>query len=143
MGKRRDGRLAAVQFLFATEMHGEAGQADRAAFWELHSIKGGARDFAEALIEGVLGQRESLDKQISGLVENYSFERLAAVDRNVLRLAAYELTTARDLPAPVILNEAIEVAKMLGGAESGAFVNGILHRLARQIRPEGGAPEPA
>lgn len=136
MGKRRDGRLAAVQFLFATEMHGKEGQVDRAAFWDLHSIKGAARDFAEALIEGVLSQREALDQQISGLVENYSFERLAAVDRNVLRLAAYELATARDVPAPVILNEAIEVAKMLGGAESGAFVNGILHQLARQIRPE-------
>ncbi len=136
MGKRREGRLAAVQYLFANEMHGKTGQADRAAFWGLHSFKGGARDFAEALIEGVLAEREKLDGQIRGLVENYSFERLAAVDRNVLRLAAYELATELEVPAPVILNEAIEVAKMLGGAESGSFVNGILHKLAQQIRPD-------
>ena len=137
MGKRRDGRLAAVQYLFANEMHGATGQADRAAFWELHSIKGAARDFAEALIEGVLAESERIDAQISGLLENYSFDRLAAVDRNVLRLAAHELATAVDVPVPVILNEAIEVAKMLGGGESGSFVNGILHKLAHQIRPRG------
>ncbi len=135
MGKRRDGRLAAVQYLFANEMHGDTGQADRAAFWELHSIKGAARDFAEALIEGVLKDRGQIDEQIRVLLENYSFERLAVVDRNVLRLAAYELATAQDVPAPVILNEAIEVAKMLGGGESGSFVNGILHKLAQQMRP--------
>lgn len=136
MGKRRDGRLAAVQYLFANEMHGGTGPADRAAFWQLHNVKGAARGFAEALIDGVLADRERLDEQIRGLVENYSFDRLAAVDRNVLRLAAHELQAARDVPAPIILNEAIEVAKMLGGAESGAFVNGILHQLARQLRPD-------
>jgi N utilization substance protein B len=62
------------------------------------------------------------------------------VDRNVLRLAAYELTAATDVPAPVILNEAIEVAKMLSAGESGSFVNGILHKLAHQLRPH---PAPA
>ncbi len=137
MGKRRDGRLAAVQYLFANEMHGSTeGGAERTAFWELHSIKGPARAFAEALINGVLSDRPRIDEQIRALVENYSFERLAAVDRNVLRLAAHELATATDVPAPVILNEAIEVAKMLGGGESGSFVNGILHKLAHQIRPQ-------
>lgn len=136
MGKRRDGRLAAVQYLFAHDLHSKAPtEVERAAFWDLHSIKGQARDFAEALINGVLEHRDEIDAQVGGLIENYSFERLATVDRNVLRLAAYELTHTPDLPAPVILNEAIEVAKMLGGTESGAFVNGILHKIAQKLRP--------
>lgn len=136
MGKRRDGRLAAVQYLFAHDLHSKAPtEVERAAFWDLHSIKGQARDFAEALINGVLEHRDEIDAQVGSLIENYSFERLATVDRNVLRLAAYELTHTPDLPAPVILNEAIEVAKMLGGTESGAFVNGILHKIAQKLRP--------
>jgi N utilization substance protein B len=135
MGKRRDGRLAAVQYLFAHEVHGNPSIEERAAFWDLHSIKGQARDFAETLINGVLASRDEIDVQIKALIENYSFERLATVDRNVLRLAAYELAHASDVPAAVILNEAIEVAKMLSAGESGSFVNGILHKLAHQIRP--------
>jgi N utilization substance protein B len=143
MGKRRDGRLAAVQYLFAHDLHTKAPtDIERAAFWDLHSIKGQARDFAEALINGVLEHRDEIDVQITGLIENYSFERLATVDRNVLRLAAYELTHTPDLPAPVILNEAIEVAKMLGGTESGAFVNGILHKIAQKLRPKSPQPTP-
>ncbi len=141
MGKRRDGRLAAVQYLFAHELHGKSPTPEeRAAFWELHSIKGKAQAYAETLIDGVLNSRDALDEQIKALIENYSFERLATVDRNVLRLAAYELTAATDVPAPVILNEAIEVAKMLSAGESGSFVNGILHKLAHQLRPH---PAPA
>jgi N utilization substance protein B len=136
MGKRRDGRLAAVQYLFAYDLHTKPPtEIERAAFWDLHSVKGMARDFAEALIDGVLEQKDVIDVQIRDLLENYSFERLATVDRNVLRLAAYELTNTPDLPAPVILNEAIEVAKMLGGTESGSFVNGILHKIAQKLRP--------
>ncbi len=135
MGKRRDGRLAAVQCLFAHDVHGKPSEAEHAAFWDLHSIKGQGRDFAEALIQGVLENREQIDAQIRELVENYSLDRVAVVDRNVLRLAAYELGHAVDVPARVILNEAIEVAKMLGGTDSGAFVNGVLHRLAAQLRP--------
>lgn len=136
MGKRREGRLAAVQCLFAYDLHGKPSEAEHAAFWDLHSIKGQGRDFAEALIQGVLSHREQIDTQLRQLLENYTFDRLAVVDRNVLRLAAYELAHALDVPARVILNEAIEVAKMLGGSDSGAFVNGILDRLAAQLRPQ-------
>lgn len=145
MGKRRDGRLAAVQYLFAHDLHSQPPtDTERAGFWDLHSVKGPARDFAESLINGVLANRDDIDTQIRGLIENYSFERLATVDRNVLRLAAFELAHVPDLPAPVILNEAIEVAKMLGGTESGAFVNGILHKIAQKIRPKSppAAPQP-
>ena len=136
MGKRREGRETAVQFLFAHELHGEHSAEEKAAFWEIHSAKPSVRAYAEELIRGVLAHLTEIDAAIAPVVENFRLERLAAVDRNILRVAVHELMHVPDVPAPVILNEAIEVAKNLGGAESGAFVNGVLHRLMRQIRPK-------
>jgi N utilization substance protein B len=136
MGKRRDGRLAAVQCLFAHDLNPKLSTEEQAAFWELHQVKGAARDFAASLIDGILAERDRLDAEITPLLENFSFDRLAAVDRNVMRLAAYELLHADDLPTPVILNEAIDVARMLGTGGSQAFVNGVLNSLAQRLRPQ-------
>lgn len=136
MGKRRDGREAAVQFLFAHELHAEHTLAEQNAFWEIHSAKATVRAYAEELIKGVLDNLEQIDAVISPVVENFRIQRLANVDRNILRVAVYELLHVPGVPAPVILNEAIEVAKNLGGNESGAFVNGVLHKIAKSIRPK-------
>ncbi len=135
MGKRREGREAAAQFLFAHELHGEHTVEEQSAFWTIHTAKPQVRAYAEELIRGVLAHQQEIDAVISPVVENFRMERLAGVDRNILRVAVHELMNVPDVPAPVILNEAIEVAKNLGGNESGAFVNGVLHRLMRQIRP--------
>ncbi|MCA1965001.1 MAG: transcription antitermination factor NusB, partial [Prosthecobacter sp.] len=136
MGKRREGREAAVQFLFAHELHRQHSPAEQEAFWQIHSAKPSVRAYAQELVRGVLAHLEPIDAAIRPVVENFRFERLAGVDRNILRLAVHELMNLPEVPAPVILNEAIEVAKNLGGAESGAFVNGVLHKLAQRIRPE-------
>ncbi len=138
MGLRRDGREAAVQYLFAHELHQPAGsksEAESEGFWELHSAKSGARKFAESLIQGVLANAESIDNTIKGASTNFSLERLANVDRNIIRLAVYELMHMPDLPAPVIMNEAIEIAKKFGAPESAGFVNGVIDRIARSLRP--------
>ncbi|MCB1227805.1 MAG: transcription antitermination factor NusB [Verrucomicrobiales bacterium] len=143
MGKRRDGRLAAVQFLFANDVQQIATDPpSRAAFWSIHQAKGVARDFAEALIDGVIEHRTEIDEIIGRQLENFRFERLAVVDRNVLRLAGFELLYSPDLPTPIIMNEAIEVAKILGGTESGSFVNGVLDRMAKTLRPPASTPAP-
>ncbi len=134
MGKRRDGREAAIQFLFARDMQGEYKPEDAEVFWTLHSAKPGTRAYAESLIQGVIAHQEAIDAHIMGIVQNFRIERLAAVDRNVLRLAAYELLHCPDVPAPVILNEAIDIAKALSAGESGSFVNGVLDKLAKTLR---------
>jgi N utilization substance protein B len=137
MGLRRDGREAAVQYLFAHELHQPAGsksEAESEAFWDLHSAKSGARKFAESLTDGVLSNLEAIDKAIVGASTNFSLERLANVDRNIIRLAVYELMNTPDLPAPVIMNEAIEIAKKFGAPESASFVNGVIDRIARSLR---------
>lgn len=135
--------MAAVQYLFAHDLHGgKPSEIEESAFWELHSVKGAARAFAADLIQGVLSNRDEIDEWIAKLLENFSFERLAVVDRNVMRLAAYELAHCTSVPAPVILNEAIEVARMLSAGQSSAFVNGILHKLALLVRPKTSLPDP-
>lgn len=134
MGRRREGREAAIQFLFARDLQGESKPENADDFWTLHSAKTATRAFAENLIQGVLAHQEQIDAGIARLLENFSFERLAAVDRNVLRVASYELLYCPEVPTPVILNEAIDIAKALSAGESGAFVNGVLDKLARSLR---------
>ncbi|MBL9179194.1 MAG: transcription antitermination factor NusB [Verrucomicrobiaceae bacterium] len=134
MGRRREGREAAIQFLFARDMQGAGKPAEPEVFWTLHSAKASTRAFAESLINGVLHNQADIDARITGLLQNFRFERLASVDRNVLRVAAYELLHCPDVPAPVILNEAIDIAKALSAGESGSFVNGVLDKLARSLR---------
>lgn len=134
MGKRREGREAAIQFLFARDLQGEARPEDADVFWTLHSAKASTRAFAESLINGVLKNQPDIDGRITELLQNFRLERLAAVDRNVLRVATYELLHCPDVPAPVILNEAIDIAKALSAGESGSFVNGVLDRLAKTLR---------
>ncbi len=135
MGKRREGREAAVQYLFSRDMHGGGDDSLLETFWSLHTAKPGTRQYAESLIQGVLKHQEAIDEHIRGSLVNFSFERLSTVDRNVLRLAVYELLHCPDVPPPVVLNEAIEVAKALSAGESGSFVNGVLDRLAKKLRP--------
>jgi N utilization substance protein B len=135
MGRRREGREAAVQFLFAHELHAEHSVEEQEAFWGIHNAKTSVRAYAENLIRGVLTHLIELDAVIGPIVENFRIERIANVDRNILRLAVYELKHVPEVPTPVVINEAIEIAKNLGGNESGSFVNGVLHKIARQVRP--------
>lgn len=136
MGKRREGREAAVQFLFASELHGEHSPEEQEAFWTVHNAKSSVRTYAESLVQGVKAHVQEIDAVIAPVLENFRIERLAAVDRNILRMAVYELMFVPDVPAPVIINEAIEIAKALGAGESGSFVNGILHKVAQKARPK-------
>jgi transcription antitermination protein NusB len=85
-------------------------------------------------VRGVVGRRETIDQIITRAALNWRLERMARVDRNVLRIATYELTSIANIPARVTLNEAIELAKRYGTAESAAFVNGILDKVAQSTK---------
>lgn len=142
MGRRREGREAAVQFLFAHELHEEHSADEQEHFWSIHNAKASVRTYAESLIKGVLAHLNEIDQLIGPVVENFRIERLANVDRNILRLGVYEILYVPDVPAAVIINEAIEIAKNLGAGESGSFVNGVLHKISQSARPKAGAPAP-
>ena len=139
MGLRREGREAAVQFLFSKDLHpleGQPSEDERRAFWEIHNAKKGARQFAEGLISGVTQHVAEIDERIASTAENFSIERLAGVDRNILRLAIYEFLKTPEVPRPVVINEAIEIAKKFASAESAAFVNGILDKISKELSPQ-------
>lgn len=90
------------------------------------------KTYAERLVHGVAGKLEGIDALITGISLHWRIERMALVDRNLLRLAAFELTElGGEVPRKVVLNEAIEIAKTFGTAESSAFVNGILDRIGK------------
>ena len=126
-----------MQYLFANDLHGEVSVTDteRNAFWDLHMAKNDVREYAERLIKGILTFREEIDARITSVLQNFSFERLGTVDRNILRLAVYELLHETDVPRPVVINEAIEIAKTFGDTQTRMFVNGVLDRIAKALPP--------
>jgi transcription antitermination protein NusB len=133
MGKRRDGRQAAMQYLFAHDVHGDVSEVECAAFWDLHSASPYVRKHAESLVKGILSHQQEIDEHITSTLENFRFERLGTVDRNILRLAVYEMLHAPDVPVPVAINEALEIAKLFGDIQTRSFVNGVLDKIARSL----------
>jgi N utilization substance protein B len=102
-------------------------------FWAAQDTGDDVRSFAESLVLGVTSRRRSLDAVMAASSDHWRVERMAVVDRNVLRMAVFELLCHRDTPPAVVLDEAIEVAKRFGGDESGAFVNGVLDAVRRSL----------
>ena len=103
-------------------------------FWREHEVEDEVRSFAETLVDGVTRERDRLDALIAGAAANWRVERMAVVDRNILRMGAYELSHLPDTPAAVILDEAIEVGKRFGTEQSGAFINGVLDAVRRDLQ---------
>ncbi len=93
-------------------------------------------EFAERLVEGTLQQRDAIDQKLQGVTRNWDLARMANVDRNVLRMAVYELMCCADVPPKVAINEAIELGKKYSTANSGGFVNGILDRIRIDLERE-------
>ena len=133
MGSRRDGREAAVQFLYNRDLDPDLDAEGFDAFFKLRMARASVQKFAAELARGVIEHRPEIDARIADTVENFELERLSAVDRNVLRLAVYEMFHCEDTPPIVALNEAIEISKRFGTEESGGFVNGVLDKLKDQL----------
>lgn len=98
------------------------------------------RRFAQRLITGTLDGKEEIDEAIQQVAQNWNISRMAVVDRNVLRLATYELLNCQDIPPKVAINEAIEIGKRYSTQNSGAFINGILDRIMNRTAAAGGPP---
>lgn len=135
MGKRREGREAALQFLFANELNRLGTDAERSAFWELRRAKPLVRAFAEELIDGTIKYIEEIDPLINDATPDYDLNRIANVDRNILRIAIFELIHLTEVPQPVVINEAIEMAKRFSGEDSGKFINAVLDSIRKKLTP--------
>ena len=138
---RRNGRAYALQLLYARDNDASADVANAAGAWakdfELELDDDNVA-FARALAAAAATNSTKIDEQIGQSSKNWRIERMSRVDRNILRLGACELIAFPDVPTKVVINEAVELAKRFGAAESSAFVNGVLDRIAAAVgrRPE-------
>lgn len=161
MGQRREARERAVQFLFQHDLNPPENLEEALAhFWNSQQAAAIADDkaaatwgqkvelpppttqetatrlFADKLIKGVLENRNDLDERIKQHAENWDLHRMAVVDRNILRLAIYEMLHRDDIPPIVSINEAVDIAKKFSTQDSGKFVNGILDKIKGElVRP--------
>ncbi len=132
MTLRRKAREFALQMLFEWDMARQDPAWVEQHFWKTARAADSTREFADELFEGAVAQASALDELVGALSENWRVERLAAVDRSILRLAIYELR-AGTAPAKVVINEALELAKKFSSAESPAFLNGILDAARKRL----------
>jgi N utilization substance protein B len=140
MGRRTKARECAFQMLYQWDATRAAMAQVEMDYWRLRSTTDETRARAERLARGTVALVAEIDEAIRSAATNWRLERIAAVDRNVLRLGTYELMKEHETPAPVILDEAVELAKRFGEAESHAFVNGVLDAIRRRVRGESGVP---
>jgi N utilization substance protein B len=138
MSKREQGRVLAIQTLYQWDLRGDefADQADD--FLSESTQDPDVYFFARELTFGAWQFREQSDTWIRRAAAHWDMTRMAAVDRNILRLAIYEMLGRTDIPARVAIDQAIELAKRFGAGESGAFVNGILDHVMREALPGSG-----
>jgi N utilization substance protein B len=136
MGKRRKARELALQALYQIDFHGPSSEISLDPFWEEHKQSPETLDFARRLVEGVRSREEEINKLIELHSEYWKISRMSRVDRNILRIAVCELLEMRDIPCKVTIDEAIELGKKFGTSESGAFINGILDQVLKQLTRE-------
>jgi N utilization substance protein B len=141
MGTRRRAREAALKILYEMDLSGAGAAECIRAYWDCFDLEAEGDEYAEVLVHGIEAQRDEVDGAIREASTRWRLERMASVDRNVLRIGVYELQSCPDVPARVVIDEAIELAKRYGGEESPAFVNGILDRIARSARANSGEIE--
>jgi N utilization substance protein B len=135
MGSRRKAREDALQILYQLDVAGMDVERAIKGYYEFldHEADAETRDFAAQLVRGCEAQRDAIDTRIREASKHWRFERMARVDRNIMRLAVYELIGLPDVPRRVTLNEAVELAKKFGDENSSSFVNGVLDRIASEL----------
>jgi N utilization substance protein B len=135
MGSRRKAREAALQLLYELDVSGNPIESAIDEYFRLLGADADAetRAFAKELVVGCMARVEEIDTKIREISKHWRIERMARVDRNVMRLAVYELLALPDVPRSVTLNEAVELAKRFGDENSPSFVNGVLDRIAGEL----------
>ncbi|MGA2693689.1 MAG: transcription antitermination factor NusB [Opitutaceae bacterium] len=132
--QRHDGRVAALQYLYAWSINPPDNLADDLrVFFESQEQPRNHYSFGEELIDGVIRNQSGIDAQIRVLAQNWEFDRIAKIDLAILRIAMFEMLHRNDIPPVVSINEAIDISKQFSNADSKRFINGILDRLKDQL----------
>lgn len=137
MTRRRRARELALQFLYQLDVNAATDPAPyEDEFWAQQGVVDEpTQQYTRALVQGAKLHQPKIDELITRSTEHWDLERMSVVDRNILRVAAFELGWEHDIPPKVAINEAIEIAKKFGTRESSRFVNGVLDRIHRELRP--------
>jgi len=138
MGLRRSGREAALKILYALEFRENPDDSDTAfnEFWSSHKGSKKLKEYTLGLVSGVKIHSERIDNLINEASRNWKIERLSYMEKNILRIAIFELLECKDVPTAVIINEAIEVSREYAGDEAASFINGILGKIQVEVRIE-------
>jgi transcription antitermination protein NusB len=136
MGKRTKARECALQMLYQWDITREPMDRVAGLFWQVRTSTDETRAAAERLARGAQGDLARLDEEITRASHNWRFDRIAAIDKNILRLAVYELLREPGTPSSVVIDEAVELAKRFSAADSPPFVNGILDAIKARVRNE-------
>jgi len=132
MGARRKARELALQMLYQHEFSGNAPETIVSTFEDLQKSKPNTREFAMRIFKGTVDNLPKIDEMIAQQAENWRLSRMAAVDRNIIRMSIYEFLNEHDTPKLVIIDEAIEIAKKFGTQKSSQFINGILDGILKR-----------
>jgi len=134
VGTRRKSRELALQMLFQLDMGKQSPEQVRKTFWsERQEMDESVRGFAEDIFRVATDRSEDIDKVIEAHAQNWRMERMAAVDRNVIRAAVAEMMGYPQTPAPIVINEALEIARKFSSPESVHFINGVLDSIAKDL----------
>ena len=133
MGRRRKSRETALQVLYQLNITKQDVHTAFTQFGEHFLSDGVADDFIKRLVEGVLEHCPELDRLIEQYSEHWRLDRIDMIDRNILRMALFELLYCEEIPPKVTINEAIDLGKRFGSADSGSFINGILDRVQNEV----------
>jgi N utilization substance protein B len=133
MGKRRKARESTLQILFQLEFNDGELENIFQSFWQEKKAEKKIKDYSRWLAEGIVSHREGIDQLIQSVSENWRIDRMALVDRNVLRIAVFELLYEEDLAPAIVIDEAIEISKRYSSEEAATFVNGILDAARKKI----------
>jgi len=134
MGKRRKARESALQILFQLEFDNSQPGETIKQYWISQKSSAETKEYTKQLINGITDHREEIDRTIQSGSENWRVSRMPIVDRNVLRMAIFELFYEKSLAPAIVINEAIEIAKKFGTDKSSPFINGVLDGLLKKMK---------
>ncbi|HEV8310952.1 MAG TPA: transcription antitermination factor NusB [Methylomirabilota bacterium] len=136
MGRRRKARELALQLLYELELRGDSDlDATADEFWRRQAVPDAIRSFADTIVRGTRANQPKIDELIGRFAEHWDLDRMAVVDRNILRAGIFELLWGGEVPPKVAINEALDIARKFSTEESTRFINGVLDRVRRELSP--------
>ncbi len=129
MRRRTQARELALKILYAVDISKDECRDVSRNFWDNNDFKKEVREYAQKLVDGTCQRSKEIDKLITKYTDNWRLDRMAVIDRNIIRMACFELLFVDEIPPKVAINEAVDLAKRFGDEESGRFVNGVLDKI--------------